>query len=433
MDRASRTTRIPDRRVLRAGLTTVGLVGVSLALAACGASPVASSSASTTSTQANTSSTPSGPGAIGFGSVPSGFSPSSGSFISSNDTFVLGGVKCASARTGYCAELAKSTDKGQSWVAVPMNGINLVPRFSTSPSSASYTGVSQVRFAGTSIGFAFDPGLWVTTDGGATWIQASVKGLASVGTSYAVTSLEIANGNAGAIVAPRTGSGATYLITANLATAPTAFRLQSVPMTLGVGSIFFQNSLGKLITDAAASSGSTFFQPAGTSTWDGISPPCTANNAGAPNISAVGSLFNPGTAPDGLVMGCNLGAAAGSSQKAVNVSSNAGATWKVLGAPPMAGDLQAVAAGSAKNVAVAAVSGASFIYTTTNGGATWSTFRFGNNPLGAGGIPLFDLGYTNATQAFVIIGSPGDTANGTTPSAMYLTTNAGSTWSEINF
>ena len=402
------------------------------------ATDTTSAATTTTAPQSTTTAAP----AATFGSVPADFSPSSASFVSSANGFVLGGVPCSTSATHYCDVLAVTNDTGATWTANPLPGIDLTSRgfFASSTAQGSATGAAQVRFANSTIGYVFDPGLYVTTDGGATFNQVSVPGLSGIGTTLAVTSLEIANGKVTGIVAPRQGPNAATpgfgeIISANIATSPSSFSTLAGPTQLPYAATYFQNSDGQLLTIPQAASPAAFFAPSGSTNWQGITPPCVSSHLGNGSIFAIGSLFAPGSSSsgDGLAMGCTLGVAAGSSQKEIDVSTTTGASWQVLASPPLGGDMSAVAAGSSTNVAVAAESGASFIYSTTNAGKSWNTFSFANNPLGSGGQPIYDLGYTTSTQAFAIIGAIGSSTQGQPQSSFYLTTDGGATWTQITF
>ncbi len=419
-------------------LRNTGSTTSATASTAASATTTSAANSSTTAATTNTTSAVQ----AGFGAVPASFSPSSASFISNSDGFVLGGIPCNSSATKYCAVLAVTTNTGASWTANPLSGIPLTTRgfFASNTTAGTTSGAAEIRFANASVGYAFDPGLYVTSNGGASFSPVSVPGISGIGTTEAVTSLEIANGNVTATVAPHQGpspttSGNAELISANIAVSPSSFSIVTAPAQLSYEAIYFQNSAGQLITIPQAAAPSAYYAAPGSTAWQGITPPCVSSHLGNGSIFAIGSLFaTEASAPsDGIAMGCTLGVAAGSSQKEIDISSNTGASWEVLPSPPLGGDMSAVAAGSANNISVAAESGASFIYSTSNAGKTWTTFSFPNNPLGTGGVPIFDLGYTNPTQAFAILGWPGSAVSGQLQSSFYLTTNAGSTWTQIAF
>lgn len=385
-----------------------------------GATTSPSSSAGPTTTVGSNQSTST------FGAVPAGFYPSSATFVSATDAFALGGVPCSSSTTGWCAELASSTNTGATWTAATLSGIPLDPRFTISKSSPAANGVSTVRFVDQSVGYAFGPALYLTTDGGGSWTQLSVPGISGLGSTEAVRSLEIGGGTATAVVEPTSGTGQSYLITARVS-SPQSFAVETPPATLSGSMGYFRNSLGEIVYGLRTSPGA-YFRASGSSSWTGLTSPCATKGI----RGVIGSLYLNGSS-EGIVAGCTLGVAAGSSQKEIDLSTDGGSSWRTLAAPPFPGDMSAVAAGSSSNISVAAESGASFLYSSTNGGKTWSTFNFGTSPLASGGYPLFDLGYTSATQAFCILGSPSDATSGQTQSQMYISTNGGASWSPVTF
>jgi hypothetical protein len=87
---------------------------------------------------------------------------------------VLGLAPCPA---GGCVRLLRTDDGGRSWRLVP--GTEL-------PYPRTQHGVDQVRFADQLNGWAFEPGLWATHDGGTTWIAQTLPGV----TTFTVLALE---------------------------------------------------------------------------------------------------------------------------------------------------------------------------------------------------------------------------------------------------
>ena len=112
-----------------------------------------------------TSSRLSSPGPVG-GPVPSGFAPQSFTAISGTSWWLLGSTSCSRPP---CTFIVRTTDGGQTFVALP---------------GWHTRDVSQVRFADSRNGFAYDPELWVTHDGGGQWRRE----LAGVGVSEVAAS-----------------------------------------------------------------------------------------------------------------------------------------------------------------------------------------------------------------------------------------------------
>jgi hypothetical protein len=108
------------------------------------------------------------------GPVPPGFGPESFTAISPSTWWLLGAAPCSSPP---CTSVLRTDDGGHSFVGTP------APRT---------TRVSELRFANAADGFAYNPQLWVTHDGGAQWHQVRLGG--------AITEVAAANGFAYAIV-----------------------------------------------------------------------------------------------------------------------------------------------------------------------------------------------------------------------------------------
>jgi hypothetical protein len=108
------------------------------------------------------------------GPVPPGFGPESFTATGPSTWWLLGSAPCSSPP---CTSILRTSDGGRSFVGTP------APRTSH---------VSQLRFANVADGFAVDPQLWVTHDGGAHWHQIRLGG--------AVTEVATANGFAYALV-----------------------------------------------------------------------------------------------------------------------------------------------------------------------------------------------------------------------------------------
>ena len=132
---------------------------------------------------------------------------------------------------------------------------------------------------------------------------------------------------------------------------------------------------------------------------------------------------------------CSGQGAAGSSTKAVLATSDGGHSWVPEGsAPPMGGDGGTLSAATVSILAIATSSGATEIYRSMNGGATWTTAL----SLDDGGEGWGRLGFTDSTHGFAIHAPIGRYQTGTgAPSAdtgtMYSTSDAGVTWSAVLF
>ncbi len=90
------------------------------------------------------------------GAVPAGFQPQSFTAISEFTWWLLGRARCGAE---LCTTIVRTQDGG--------------PHFARIPAPPT-RGVSQVRFATGSIGYAYGPQLWSTHDGGRTWVEADM-------------------------------------------------------------------------------------------------------------------------------------------------------------------------------------------------------------------------------------------------------------------
>jgi hypothetical protein len=163
-----------------------------LVLTACGTasspgSPAGESKPAPSATGAAQSTSPSSV-------VLPGFQVLSMSFVSDSDGFALGTVSCG---TGRCDALLTSTDGGARWsqLSAPTAAAPIPESQAGSAVScpAGQRCVAQVRFATQKIGYAYDPSLLVTTDGGVSW---------QLQPAPAVSSLETADGTAARVATP---------------------------------------------------------------------------------------------------------------------------------------------------------------------------------------------------------------------------------------
>ena len=83
---------------------------------------------------------------------------------------------------------------------------------------------------------------------------------------------------------------------------------------------------------------------------------------------------------------------------------------------PRGGQTSGLGAASAHTFIVAATSGASYLYRTTDGGKTWKTVF-----TESGGAPFVDLGFTNPTNGVTVLAA--------IPAPLLLvSSDAGATW-----
>jgi len=188
-----------------AGAVVAGVLTLAACTAGSASGPAGSSSSSppagTASPTGKASPAPSPTSSPSSSPGPSetlaGFRVLSMSFVSDQRGFALGTVSCA---TGRCVALLGTPDGGSSWaqLAAPTRAAGGV--YNTCPDGQPC--VQQVRFATPLTGYAYDPSLLVTTDGGRHWRLLS---------GAYVSSLETAAGTVVRVASAGTGcSGGRY-------------------------------------------------------------------------------------------------------------------------------------------------------------------------------------------------------------------------------
>jgi hypothetical protein len=337
------------------------------------------------------------------GPVPTGFAAISVTFVSLKEAFVLGTAPCAKAP---CTSILRTLNRGASWRGLPAPVAPLAAQ-----GEVAGPAVWGIRFANPSDGFVFGNGLWETTDGGERWAPAVSPG-------SSIESLEVIDGQVLAVVGtctPNGGCGQTgTLMRRQLAGGG----WQVVKQVVDHGAIATQARV------AAVLDGATVIVTAN----GGISTSTRAAPCGTGGIIVPASLAV--TSANGLALLCAGNGAAGSVDKTVYVSDDLGAHWAKAGSPARGGDPEAISAGSASQLVVAAASGASMLYYSADGGAQWSTAYYA----GDGGLGFNDLGFTTAADGVVVYGPvlSDNNAEGR-PGRLLLTGNGGASWQSVAF
>src|SRR2546423_4473984 len=137
--------------------------------------PSTTSTTSTTKTSTTVPQSTTASSGTDSNNLPATFSAASVTFVSLRTGWVLGTAPCP---TPPCTRLFRTSDGGQTWVSIPAPPAPL--------SEEHETGVREIRFANLSDGWAYQPDLWATHDGGAHWAQQSIGQVLALETAAGV-------------------------------------------------------------------------------------------------------------------------------------------------------------------------------------------------------------------------------------------------------
>jgi hypothetical protein len=392
-----------------AALTACGTGSPGTAGASAGSTVSASSAPVATSPSATTAAAPApiataAATATAGGRGLAGFKATSVTFVSPEEAFVLGTTACAHAP---CTAIAATPDRGGKWEELPAPAVPLGDPFANSGQAAAW----GIRFADPEYGFVFGNGLWVTTDGGERWT-------AIAGPGGSIVDLEVIDGQVLALSYPCSArSGCGQLGTLYRRALSGGPWLAVTPVS-GARVIATQARVAAVLdlsrVVVTGDGGLTFAVRA---------TPCAGSGSAGSAVAVTG--------PDSLDLLCAGGAAMGSVQKTVYVSDDLGATWTKAGSPPLGGDPWGISAGTPTQLTVAALSGATWLYYSADGGVRWSTAY--RAPVD-GGVEFNDLGFTTTADGVAVFGpvyDDGDPAG--MPGQLLLTSDGGASWTTVRF
>ncbi len=180
------------------GATALAALAIGLALAGCGtvqgpsagsgSKPASSNSAAKTQAPSPTRTATTTASAT---DAPSGFQVLSMTFVSDNQGWALGSFKCGAH---HCLALLGTTDGGTHWQALTPPTKYAGGVYGQCPHGKPCA--EQVRFMNSDIGYAYDPSLFLTTDGGHTWTRLP---------GADISSLEGADGTVARVITGSTG------------------------------------------------------------------------------------------------------------------------------------------------------------------------------------------------------------------------------------
>jgi hypothetical protein len=375
---------------------------------------------------------------------PKHFRPTSVTFVGADNGTggVIGAVigqagpPCASQD---CTSLASTSDYGQTWKGVSAP-------YAPGPTGAA--GVSQLRFANLSDGWAYGPALYETSHGGSPWKPENTDGLH-------VIDVEAVPARAFAVFGTCTGSGLKYAANCtsfSLRTSvagsrtwtpvqvPTAYQQLTSASSAAPQLVISAGTTAYLLTP----SGEILSGPTSGGSWHLVgAAPCSpgpggasgnasqgpaAPGSGTQSSSASPSSGTQGSASQGygaklaagpqLLISCESQAAAA---QVTLYTSTDGARWHRAGSLTAPGTPTSLSSAARGQAVLATAAGIEY---SANGGLTWQAAKFsgaGSGTAGpAGGFSY--VGMTNATQGVAV---PADSELG----SVYVTSDGGQTWS----
>jgi hypothetical protein len=327
--------------------------------------------------------------------IPADFQPSSFTAVSLQQWWLLGTATCSSG-SGTCNAIVRTTNSGSSFTAI-----------SSPPAGA----VAQVAFAANaSDGYAFDPQLWETTNGGSSWSSVEVSGVGLSGAT--VSEFQVAGNKAYALVCPAaSGSGncqAPQLLSSVVGSS--AWQKVTMPVALSYGASFALGGANLYILSGNLSSKPVLlYSSDGGASFTQRVDPCTPGLGGTLTTSADGSA---GSAT--LWAACPTGTQAGTW-----LSTSGGASWQRR-ASGFDNALQLTAASATVALAWPAGAAASTLERTSNGGTSFSVVL---SPSSTARVTW--AGFSDTSRAYALVQS------GSGSMILYESNDGGATWSVI--
>ena len=356
-----------------------------------------------------------GPGrAASPSTILAGFHAQSLSWVSPKHGWMMGSGPCGQTT---CTTVVRTMDGGGAWKKL---GTLDAPM-----TLEETTGVTEVRFADDLHGWAFEPALWATSDGGATWQRQRLPGngrlvLALAGDAHA----------AYAVVSPcrlnrvcrfpatlwRTTPGQGSWTQVSL-TLPHLSAFNTV--VLAVHGVVAYLAVPSFLINVGASVDSDVLDvTADGEQWSSRPDPCDPGNG--ETLTSVAPISDTKVA---LLCQGNIGF--GKAEKRVLRSNDTGQTTSPAGTMPLYGIVTQLAAAPNGTLVASSSSIGSWIYRNT-GGQSWTT----SVDEGDGGQGWNDIVFTSNEVGFVIHG-PASCCGGHGPGELWETEDGGVTWAPV--
>ena len=339
--------------------------------------------------------------------VPAGFAASSVTWLSAQRGWVLGAAPCG---RHTCSDVASTTDAARTWRLIGSVPAPIALLGGAQP------GIAEIRFATAAVGWAFGPDLFRTATGGRSWARVPIPGggkqvlalAASPTQTYAVVSA----------CALGTGLCPRPLSLWRIRTGASGGWAR-IPVTLPANGHAGVAALGTTVyvVDTQLPSGGrpdAFYASTDGRHFAARPVPC----AHAKDLALVQAVPMSATRVALLCVG-NFGyPGPADATKSVYTSANTGMTDRYAGTTGPVGLEAQLAASPSGNLAVAAVSGGSFLYINDTHRRAWTLVK------GLSPAPWNDLAYVTNRQAWVIYGpaSAGDAGQ------LWVTRDAGLHW-----
>jgi hypothetical protein len=276
----------------------------------------------------------------------------SASFVSASAGYLLAEPACASLADPCktTAVMRRTVDGGRTWSAVPGPAAPPVNMFR--PSTAA-NAVGRILFTSLRDGFAYGPGLWRTTDGGASWHQVRVPGR--------VAQFAVAGHRMVAVIGGCDGSRRCAFRVFSATVGQDTWRpLAGAAQTGAAAWLAVSGTTGYvLFTAADIVKPRLLVGPAnGSARWRALPVPCAGAWSAA--IAAV---------PGSLFLGCGSEPGAGSQGKTAYLSGDGGRTWHKAASPPDGGYLSAATMTPGGTIFLSG--GRMDVYISTDRGRSW--------------------------------------------------------------
>ena len=374
---------------------------------------------------------------------PGNFQPTSVTFVGNGKGGVIGAVigqagtpgDCA---TSVCTSLAGTSDYGQNWYGVSAP---------VAPGPTGDAGVSQIRFATLSDGWAYGPALYETTRGGWPWKPEDTYG-------QHVIDIEAVSTRAFAVFGTCTGTGADYAANCTSYSLWTSVAGSTTWTPVQVPTGYQQltstspasSAAPKLIIAGGTTaylltpSGEVLSGPTSGGSWQAVGQAPCSPGPGSASAKASQSPAVPGSATQSsapatgsgtqgsasqgygaefatgtqLLLSCESQAAAA---QVTLYTSTDGARWHRAGSLTVPGTPTSLASAASGQAVLATTGGIEY---SANGGRTWQAAKY----TGAGSGPPGGFSYVGMTTAAQGVAVPADSTLG----EIYVTADGGSTW-----